>query len=242
MGLLQRIETMFARNQGAYYENGSALWLVRNNCLYNSSGYDSFNQYVEAELDIQRRHAYRLIEAYEIVQRLVDAERNSLNESDLKLCPMGHNFDPDNLDISLYPTADERVWSLKLLNQKCGVPLPINERQARALKPVEDDADILAVWKIACKEAEIEGVKITAARVQACVAQFLGVDDTLSGKTDTAAEVEKLSQMSLPFAAMIKDLESVIQAEASNGWQDTSKEAVIFKLKTLTSYVKNLKD
>ncbi len=244
MKLRVKIEHMITGNQRTYYENGAGLKLIRDLNLYEEVGLKSFVKYVETKLDIQVRHAYRMMDAYDIVSGLItDLVTNNIvkkygaeneNRPDEKSCPMGQGFENYN-DVRLSPIGDNRIISLQGLEEVLSIQLPANERQARALKPIEPK-ERAAVWKIACSQAVSDGENVTADRVEIAVATFLG------GGVPSRPWIDPklLEQMTLPFHAVFDDLTAQIQSAASNAWKDTSREAIIYHLKTLTEYVKRL--
>ncbi len=239
MKLRVKIEHMITGNQRTYYENGAGLVLIRDLELYEEVGLKSFVKYVEMKLDIQVRHAYQLMDAYVIVNDignniLGDYGAENENKSDAKSCAMGHDFEKHDV-IGLSPIADNRIISLQGLEQILGIQLPANERQARALKPIEPK-ERAAVWKIACSQAVSDGENMTADRVEIAVATFLGG----GVPSRPVIDPKSLQQISLPFQEVVDELTRQIQSAASNAWKETSKEAIIYHLKTLTEYVKRL--
>ncbi|MYW02972.1 hypothetical protein [Streptomyces sp. SID3343] len=72
---------------------GQALREVRDGRLFTHAGHESFDGYVQARWNIQRAHAYRLIDALPVVRALAGTVRNELKERQMRaLVPVGRKF------------------------------------------------------------------------------------------------------------------------------------------------------
>jgi hypothetical protein len=77
---LERLEGVIQKNIGAFYDTGRALMEIRDRELYkikNGGEYQTFETYCKAVWDMDKRHAYRLMDSSEVVDNL-------------KSDPMGH--------------------------------------------------------------------------------------------------------------------------------------------------------
>ena len=63
---LAKLESTIRKNVAAYFEVGAALQQIRDRRLYRER-YETFEAYCRAEWDFQRAHAYRLIDAAQVV-------------------------------------------------------------------------------------------------------------------------------------------------------------------------------
>jgi len=67
---LTRLENIIADNQYRFYEIGKALKEIRDSCLYKKALFNSFEAYARNRWDIGRSQAYRLINAYNVMNNL----------------------------------------------------------------------------------------------------------------------------------------------------------------------------
>jgi hypothetical protein len=67
---LIRLENLIARNQCRFHEIGKALKEIRDSRLYKLNLFNSFEAYVRARWDMGKSQAYRVIEAYQVVNNL----------------------------------------------------------------------------------------------------------------------------------------------------------------------------
>ncbi len=61
---------MISNNQYRFYELGKALKEIRDSCLYKLSLFNTFEAYARDRWDIGRSQAYRLIDAYSVINNL----------------------------------------------------------------------------------------------------------------------------------------------------------------------------
>ena len=64
------LERLIARNQGLFYEIGKALSEIKETRLYKIALFENFETYTRARWDMGKSHAYRLIDAYLVVNNL----------------------------------------------------------------------------------------------------------------------------------------------------------------------------
>jgi len=67
---LTRLENLIARNQCRFHEIGKALKEIKDSRLYKLNLFDSFEAYTRVRWDMGKSQAYRLIEAYQVVNNL----------------------------------------------------------------------------------------------------------------------------------------------------------------------------
>ncbi|MCA1792954.1 MAG: DNA methylase [Desulfobacteraceae bacterium] len=67
---LTRLENLIARNQCRFHEIGKALKEIRDSRLYKLNLFNSFEAYARARWDMGKSQAYRVIEAYQVVNNL----------------------------------------------------------------------------------------------------------------------------------------------------------------------------
>jgi len=67
---LIHLENLIARNQCRFHEMGKALKEIRDNRLYKLNLFNSFEVYTRARWDMGKSQAYRLIDAYQVVNNL----------------------------------------------------------------------------------------------------------------------------------------------------------------------------
>jgi len=96
---LTHLENLIARNQNHFHEIGKALKEIRDNRLYKLTLFETFEAYTKARWDMGKSHAYRLIDAYQVVNNL---------------SPIG-DFLPGNesqvrLLVQLDPLEQRKVW------------------------------------------------------------------------------------------------------------------------------------
>ena len=67
---LTYLEDLIARNQCQFHEIGKALKEIRDSRLYKLILFDTFEAYTKARWDLGKSHAYRLIQAYQVINNL----------------------------------------------------------------------------------------------------------------------------------------------------------------------------
>jgi len=67
---LTRLENLIARNQCRFHEIGKALKEIKDFRLYKLNLFETFEAYARARWDMGKSQAYRLIEAYQVVNNL----------------------------------------------------------------------------------------------------------------------------------------------------------------------------
>jgi len=67
---LTHLENLIARNQCHFHKIGKALKEIRDSRLYKLILFETFDAYTKARWDMGKSHAYRLIQAYQVVNNL----------------------------------------------------------------------------------------------------------------------------------------------------------------------------
>lgn len=137
-------ESTIGGYERGFLDVGRALALVRDNRLYRE-GWPDFDGYIAGRWDMSRQHAYRLMDAAEVVDDLIKYKGEPAHDGD-DLRPMGHILSP------------------------MGDILPINERQARPLAPLDGDQRREA-WRMVLEAAS--GGRITSSLISNVVDQYL---------------------------------------------------------------------
>lgn len=72
---LEELENTIKKNIGAFYEVGRALMEIRDRGLYKDVlGFETFEAYCKGRWDFSRRHAYRFIEAVEVIGHVSESD------------------------------------------------------------------------------------------------------------------------------------------------------------------------
>jgi hypothetical protein len=67
---INRLESIIKSNQRNFHSVGKALKAIRDNHFHCNLGFDSFESYAKNRWDIGKSHAYRLIDAAQVVENL----------------------------------------------------------------------------------------------------------------------------------------------------------------------------
>jgi hypothetical protein len=70
LDLLAHYERIIERGLDTFVEVGMALLEIRDGKLYQQKGYKTFEQYCRERFQLERRHAYRLMDAAEVVENV----------------------------------------------------------------------------------------------------------------------------------------------------------------------------
>lgn len=95
---LTHLENLIAGNQRCFYEIGKALKEIRDNHLYKLTLFETFDAYTKARWDMGRSQAYRLIDAYLVVNNLSPIGDIPANEYQVR--PL----------VQLSPSDQRKVW------------------------------------------------------------------------------------------------------------------------------------
>ncbi len=89
---LVELEETIQKNLTAFYEVGFALMQIRDNKLYREI-YGTFEEYCKEKWDMERRHAYRLIDGYKVTEN-VSHGTQSIPTSERVVRPLSKIKDP----------------------------------------------------------------------------------------------------------------------------------------------------
>ncbi len=82
---LKYLESVLEKNQKNFCNIGKALKEIRDERLYRAHSFNRFEQYTKSRWDMGKSHAYRLIEAYEVIENLSPiGERLPQNEAQVR--------------------------------------------------------------------------------------------------------------------------------------------------------------
>lgn len=165
---LDECEQVIERYEDSYREAGAALAEIRDLRLY-SSNYSTFEDYCQERWGYQRAHAYRLINAAEIVA---------------ELSPIG---DTENGEVgTIVPTSEP-------------APIPTRESQVRELNPLRGQPDKMRkAIEGATEAAKAEGGQVTARHIRESVKEVIEeTAHPSSGLRDVSAPPEQRSQVSV---------------------------------------------
>jgi hypothetical protein len=133
---LKHLETIISNNQYRFYEIGQALKEIRDSRLYKLILFNSFEAYARDRWDIGRSQAYRLIDAYSVINNLSPiGDRLPGNETQTR--PL----------VQLDPVEQRKIWMEFLrtgmeLNAR-NIQNFIDKRTAKEnLKPTDRTAQI----------------------------------------------------------------------------------------------------
>lgn len=108
---LAECEAVIERGFQTFYEVGLALQKVRDEELFRIAGYRSFRQYVEQRWTQGKSHAYRLIDAAEVVENLSPrGDRLPVDEKQVR--PL----------VRLEPEQQREAWKIAVDQSKTGSP------------------------------------------------------------------------------------------------------------------------
>jgi hypothetical protein len=96
---LIELERVIESERHSFYKIGKALKEIRDDRLYRDLLFNSFEAYLRKRWELSRSHAYRLIEAYRVIDNL-SSIGDVLPENEAQLRPLGH----------LAPHDQRRIW------------------------------------------------------------------------------------------------------------------------------------
>ena len=96
---LSKLEKAIDKSRRSFYELGCALKEIRNNRLYRIPLFNSFEEYTKKRWAIGKSHAYRLIEACNVIDSLSPIG-DVLPENESQVRPL----------VSLTPLERESIW------------------------------------------------------------------------------------------------------------------------------------
>ncbi|WP_419657732.1 hypothetical protein Dvar_68540 [Desulfosarcina variabilis str. Montpellier] len=187
---LAELEDVVTRNFKAFYEVGSALREISESLLYRET-HSNFADYVKDLWDMARARAYQMIDAANIVDRLLPLEE----------------------ELSTNCRRNEVVYH----GGQSKMVLPQNERQARALAKYPEDKQI-QIWREAVETAD---GRITAAHIKQTARRIHGeiVKNTIKkAKTETSSPAVKMSNA---FRQAFNAMMDAINDERLKDWKET---------------------
>ncbi len=122
---LTHLEDIIARNQTSFYEIGNALNEIRDNGLYKLTLFETFEAYTRARWDMGKSQAYRLIDAYQVINNLSPIGE-ILPENESQVRPL----------TQLGPREQRKVWK-NFLNTGIDITAPNIKKFITARKKVD---------------------------------------------------------------------------------------------------------
>ena len=151
---LTHLENIIARNQCHFHKIGKALKEIRDSRLYKLILFETFEAYTKARWDLGKSHAYRLIQAYQVVNNL-SPNGDILPDNEYQVRPL----------IKLDPLEQRRAWNTFLntgmeitaLNIKKFI---IGSKPSAKGTPVKDLTDRISKEYMDAVQAILEQVRI----------------------------------------------------------------------------------
>ncbi len=151
---LTHLENIIARNQCHFHKIGKALKEIRDSRLYKLILFETFEAYTKARWDLGKSHAYRLIQAYQVVNNLSPIG-DILPDNEYQVRPL----------IKLDPLEQRRAWNTFLntgmeitaLNIKKFI---IGSKPSAKGTPVKDLTDRISKEYMDAVQAILEQVRI----------------------------------------------------------------------------------
>jgi hypothetical protein len=151
---LIHLENLIARNQCNFHEIGKALKEIKDSRLYKLVLFETFEAYTKARWDLCKSHAYRLIQAYQVLNNL-SPTGDILPENEYQVRPL----------IKLDPFEQRRAWKTFL---KTGMEITAPNikkfiagyKMLTKGKPIEDLTDHISKEYMDAVQAILEQVQI----------------------------------------------------------------------------------
>ena len=213
---LAELEEIVTTNFKAFYEVGCALREIHQSLLYRES-HTNFADYAKDLWDLARSRAYQLIDAADVVDRLIALSSNlSTNGGQM-----------ENVHICGHSSTKE-VGNVSHGKQD-GNSLPQNESQARALAKYPANKQI-EIWRQAVETAD---GRITAAHIKRTARQMhgKGVEETIkkARKKASSPSVKMTNRMRAAF----DELFDAVNEERLADWKHTDPNELLRYLQGL---------
>ncbi|RUM45417.1 MAG: DNA methylase [Desulfocapsa sp.] len=142
---LRHLEKIIADNQYRFYDIGKALKEIRDSCLYKQTLFNTFEAYARNRWDIGRSQAYRLINAYNVINNLSPiGDRLPGNETQTR--PL----------VQLSPPEQRKIWKdfldTGMEMSARNIKTFINGRKAKENNPPDHTDQISDEYMAAVKE------------------------------------------------------------------------------------------
>lgn len=121
----------------ALFRLGRNLKAVQKDHLYLCGGYDSFADFCAGELGTSKQHSYRLLQAFDVMQGLLEA---GIKQEDL---PPSERLVRELHGLKLTPDETARVWkSVLRVKKERGTPAMVADIQAVAVEELKSASAI----------------------------------------------------------------------------------------------------
>lgn len=195
-------EQIFTTVRQAYIEIGRVLTEINTRRLYKSTHF-TFASYSAEVLDMAKSRAHQYIDAFGVVQNLQLLADDSSMEN---VHHGGQNEDGDNV-------------------RNCAqIPLPKNERQARALVNL-DPEEQRQIWLQSIETAP-EG-KITASHIRKTIRLVKGNQVVDKAKKDKRDRKPNESRIGEGFQEAFNTFLGAVQIEINTNWKETDRLSVV---------------
>jgi hypothetical protein len=207
---LAELEAMVTKGILAFMESGRALREIQEKQLYRAT-HDRFDQYVKEKWDMERAHAYRLIEAVNVLDNI----QKALPEIELD----------ENVSNWRHDLTDQHVKQIQLL--------PQNESQARALTKYPPEKQI-EIWKQAL--LTMKNGRMTASHIRA-TAEAMVRKKVKNKLKKTKQQATRTPRVSDDFRAAFQAFLDQINVERASGWKNTDASEIARHLRGLLQAV-----
>ena len=191
---LAELEEIVTRNFKAFYEVGCALREIQTSMLYRET-HTNFADYAKDLWDLARSRAYQMIEAADIIDRLL----------------------PNAPEMSTDGGQTRTIEVKNVQNFGQNKILPQNDSQARALAKYPEDKQI-EIWR---KAVETADGRITAAHIKRTARQLHGEKVEKAVRKARKEINEPTSKMSDRFRAAFNEMLDAINEERLADWKHT---------------------
>lgn len=134
------LESIIERGRQTFIEVGTALMTIRETKSYRTDGYDTFEEYCQERWGWTHQRAYQLMQAAEVVHELKSATTVA-------------SVDEAGADAEISPIGETEVQP---------IPLPMNERQVRALSRIAHPSGRALLWE---ESVDRYGANVTGAQI-----------------------------------------------------------------------------
>jgi len=206
---LAELEEVVTTNFKAFYEVGCALREIQHSMLYRET-HTNFADYAKDLWDLQRAHAYRMIDAADIVDRLIPHVEDFKN-----VCNCAHSSTNEVKNVSNWRQNDAF--------------LPKNEAQARSLAKYPEEKQI-EIWRQAVETADGH---ITAAHIKRTARQMHGKVVKENIKKTRKRASQPSVKMSDRMRAAFEELFDAVNEDRLADWKHTDPNELLRYLRGL---------
>jgi hypothetical protein len=215
--LLVDLEAKVTAGIHAFIESGRALREIQEKQLYRGT-HNRFDLYVKEKWDMDRSHAYHLIDAVKVLDNI----QKALPEIESDVSNWRQN---ENVDNCRHDLTNQNVEQTLLL--------PQNESQARALAKYPPDKQI-KIWKQAL--LTMKNGRMTASHIRA-TADAMSRQKVKRKTNTTRKNITQTPRVSDGFRAAFQAFLDQINVERADGWKNTDASEIARHLRGLLQAV-----